>query len=143
MRAKYVRKLRDRLSVGYLSLLPSAAYAKGVKMRASLQKDRWLKAVPGFFDRWAEKRTGLKPDRLTLRVFLERVPKRSGLRFGETKSRLGGRIDTHLERLTDEELQDWVAKGEEVLKDFAETDTEAGDSNAKEQDRVPSDSPSR
>ncbi len=73
-----------------------------------------------FLDRWAAKRYGLPPEKLSIAEVLKRIPRRGGLRYGTTGSPLGGRIAPHLRHPTDDESERLVAEADKFLQETPE-----------------------
>jgi hypothetical protein len=67
-------------------------------------------------DAWIEDRTGKPASRVTIADILA-VPRRRGLKWGPVRSSLGGRLDSHLKHLDDEEAAELMERGDRFLND--------------------------
>ena len=98
-----------------------------------------MKERERFFERWAADRLGIEPQELTLAILRTKLPRLAGLKYGDTGSPLGGRIDDHLQFLTEEELDELAKEGEVFLQEL-ESEASSEDeqrSDTDERDSLP------
>jgi hypothetical protein len=81
-------------------------------------------------DEWMEARVGKPADEVTISD-LQNLPRIKGLRYGSLESKLGGRLESHLLHLEEQEAAELAERGDRFLEETPDESEGASEPSAE------------